>query len=161
MMISGDKAALYRTSMVKILSRYYAGDDSLTEEIQANAQSAAPIAQMARESLAEDVTVPDALSLQHKRKREELELSKLQIEIDCMRGEHLIKLANSYRELCQDTVMDERARLIFKDNFLNMAMLQGPSPGNQALLTNGQPSNNKPISLSLVAIEMGMKIPSN
>ena len=54
--------------------------------------------------------------------------------------------------------MDERARLIFKDLFLNMAMLQQPG-GGQALLTDG--GSGKPISLSLVAGEMGLRIPSN
>lgn len=39
MMISGEKAALYRSSMAKILTRYYAGDGSLLEEVEANAQS--------------------------------------------------------------------------------------------------------------------------
>jgi hypothetical protein len=56
--------------------------------------------------------------------------------------------------------MDERARLIFKDLFLNMAMLEQPAgaTGGQALITNG---GSKPISLSLVAGEMGLRIPSN
>jgi hypothetical protein len=64
--------------------------------------------------------------------------------------------------VCQDTVMDERARLIFKDLYLNMAMLQQPCAATgQALLTDGRDGSSKPISLSLVAGEMGLWIPSN
>jgi hypothetical protein len=54
-------------------------------------------------------------------------------------------------------VIDERARLIFKDSFLNIAMLQGPSAGPALLMD----VNNKPVSLSMIAAEMGMRIPSN
>jgi hypothetical protein len=57
MMLSGEKAALYRTTMVSILSRYYAGDGSLTDEIEANATSTSPVAQMARSSLAAEGAV--------------------------------------------------------------------------------------------------------
>ena len=52
MLVSGENAAKHRTAMVNILSRYYAGDDSLTDEIEANAASASPVAEMARNSLA-------------------------------------------------------------------------------------------------------------
>jgi hypothetical protein len=172
MIVGGENAKKYRTSMVKILTRYYAGDGSLTEEIEANAKSAAPITQMARASLAAE-QVEDRSLVDLKRKREELEFSKMHEEVESMRKanraaelanramehEHLSKVTASYRELCQDTVMDERSRMIFKDNFLNMAMLQGPAAAG--LLTDGQPNNNKPISLSLVAAAMGLKIPSN
>jgi len=57
MMLSGEKAALYRTTMVGILSRYYAGDDSLTDDIEANAASTSPIAEMARNALASEGAV--------------------------------------------------------------------------------------------------------
>ena len=179
MFLSGDKAAMHRSIMVKILSCYYAGDDSLTDEIEANAQSASPIAQMARASLAAEQPVQE-LSLDFKRKREELEMCRMEAEIETMRADVEVKrkairaadLANmaaerdliakvtaNYNEVCQDTVIDERARLIFKDSFLNIAMLQGPAAG-PALLMDGQ-VNNKPVSLSMIAAEMGMKIPSN
>jgi hypothetical protein len=179
--------------MVKILQKYYAGDSSLLEEVEANAQSAGPIQQMARASLvAEAVPVEDeALSLPFKKRRMELEMARMEAEVltlqassraaelanittereneakrmtaiaaerDSMR-EHVKDITRNYTELCENTVMDERARLILKDNLLNMAILQGSaaaSAGGQALLTNG-----KPISLSLVAHELGMKIPSN
>ena len=165
MLVSGQKAALYRSAMVKILQKYYAGDGSLLEEVQANAQSTGPIQQMARASLVADAVpeVSEEFYLPYKRKLAELEVAKRETEVQATKIanrsaelDHLTKIKDSYRELCVDTVMDERARLILKDNFLNMAMLQGPG----RLLGNG-PTQDKPISLSLVVGELGMKIPTN
>jgi hypothetical protein len=57
MFISGEKAAFHRIAMVQILSRYYAGDDSLTDDIKANAASTSQMAVMARNALAAEGAV--------------------------------------------------------------------------------------------------------
>ena len=57
MLVSGEKAAMHRSAMVSILSRYYAGDGSLTGETEANAASTSPVAETARNALAADGTV--------------------------------------------------------------------------------------------------------
>jgi hypothetical protein len=176
MMVSGAKAALYRSAMVKILTRYYAGDGTLLEEVEANAQSSAPVQQMARAALTEKVpVVHNEVALTNKRKLEELEIAKLEADIEARQAEtkaklaenearrlqanheHVSKCSASYQGMCKDTVMDERARLIFKDLYLNMALLQTPK---QQAITDGaapaKPSQVKPISLSLVAGDLGM-----
>jgi hypothetical protein len=187
MWIGGEHAKNCRSKMVEILQRYYAGDGSLLDEVEANAQSSGPIQQMARASLAAESQEEEALSLPFKKRRMELDMARMETEIEARRianhaaeleneakrianrtadqegeakrvaseHEHLEKVTASYRDLCVDTVMDERARLILKDNFLNMAMLQGPSPagGGQGLLTNG-----KPTSLSLVAEKLKLNL---
>ena len=199
MFLSGEKAAFYRSGMAQIMTSFYAGDSSLIDEIEANAKSNSPISQIAKASLAA-VPVQDELSLVRKRKLEELEIARLETEVEAGKlanrstelanrtmeltniamardsarehltiirdsaREHLTKITASYRELCQDTVIDERARLMLKDNFLNMAMVQADSgAAGQALITNGQAPipQNKPISLSMIATELGLKIPSN
>ena len=183
MVLPGKVAKQTRTQFVGIIQRYMAGDMSLVLEVEANAQSTGPIPQMARASLVAD-DVPEAseeLYLPYKRKLAELEVSKREAEVQATKianraaelanmskerdsaREHLTKIKDSYRELCEDTVMDERARLILKDNFLNMAMLQAPARGSgQGLLGgHGALNPNKPISLSLVVGELGLKIPSN
>ena len=84
MLVSGQKAALYRSAMVNILQRYYAGDGSLTDEIAANAQSDAPIHQIARASIAAEyvlMPVQDEESLSRKRRLEDLEIEKLELEL--------------------------------------------------------------------------------
>lgn len=188
MMVSGAKAALYRSAMVKILTRYYAGDGTLLEEVEANAQSSAPVQQMARAALAEkEPVVHNEVALTNKRKLEELEIAKLEAEIEARQAEtkaklaenearqaenearrlqanheHVSKCSASYQGMCKDTVMDERARLIFKDLYLNMALLQ--TPKQQAITDGASPANPspvKPISLSLVAGDLGMRLPTN
>ena len=57
MMVSGENAARHCAAMVSILSRYYAGDGSLTDEIEANAASTSAVAEMARNSLASEGAV--------------------------------------------------------------------------------------------------------
>jgi hypothetical protein len=163
-----------------------AGDQSLIEVINANAASNAPVNQIYREALAQEPVVVDEFSLTRKRRMEELEIEMFEAEVETKKAEveakraeveamklanaamardNLSKITHQYHELCQDTVMDQRARLMLKDGFLNMAMAaqQGqPGQGSQALIGNGsQVSPNKPISLSSVAVELGFKIPDN
>ena len=51
MWLGGENAKDFRTKVVGILTRYFAGDPSLLQDIQANAQSDSPINQFARASL--------------------------------------------------------------------------------------------------------------
>lgn len=178
MMIGGENAKKYRSAMVLILQRYYAGDGTLLEEVEANAQSAGPIQQMARASLAAE-TDENALCLPFKKRRLELEMAQMEAEVEAKQianhaaeleneakkianrkseHEHVSKITGSYKDLCEDTVMDERARLILKDNFLNMAML----PGSSAAGGSHDPSANaKPTSLSMVAEKLKLKLSTN
>ena len=159
MVLPGKVAKETRTKFADIIRRYLAGDSSLIPEIEANAQSDAPIAQMAR---AADAGQVDQMALSRKRKFEELEIARLELEIQAKKQEYVIKSVDQYRELCQDTIMDERARLIFKDYFLNKSMsFQQPQITNGSDGSGSTVNNNQPISLSLVAGEMGLRIPTN
>lgn len=75
-----------RQQFASVIQRYMAGDASLVPEIVANAQSAEPLAQLARETLPDPVSPAVELespeSLAFKRKREELELTRQALEID-------------------------------------------------------------------------------
>lgn len=51
MWLGGENAKDFRTKVVGILTRYFAGDPSLLQDIQANAASSAPLNQFARASL--------------------------------------------------------------------------------------------------------------
>lgn len=164
MWIGGEKAKSYRSAMVNILQRYYAGDGSLVEEVEANAQSAGPVQQMARASLvAEAEQREDALELPFKKRRMELAMAREEAEVKARQianrvaeREHLSRVVSDYRALCLDKEMDERARLLLKDNVLNMAMIMGGGSG-QALLSDG---SSRPISLSMVADEMKLQLSS-
>jgi hypothetical protein len=190
LILGGKVAAEFRALVEGVFTRVMAGDQSLIEVINANAASDAPVNQIYRQALAQEPVVVDELSLTRKRRMEELEIEMFEAEVETKKAEieamkaeveakklanaamardsireHIIKVTDRYHELCQDTVIDERARLMLKDGFLNMAMAaqQGqPGQGSQALIANGsQVSPNKPISLSSVAVELGFKIPDN
>lgn len=171
MILGGKVAAEFRALAERVFTRVMAGDQSLINVINANAVSDAPIHQIYRETLAQEPVVEDELSLTHKRKREELQIAMLEADLETKKlanaamardsmFDHLDKITVKYQDLCQDIVMDERARLMLKDSFLNMAMA---TQQNGGLITNDpqQISPNKPISLSSVAIEMGLKIHDN
>ena len=132
--------------MVAILTRYFAGDPSLLREIEANAVSESPVAQMARASLASDSGIQDSL----KRKREaELEATEL----------HTKKLSNV--SLFATTMAlinpnwrdDARLRLQTEDWLKNVAFNSGSTP---AAITNGPV--RQPISVSQVAQELGYRL---
>ena len=152
MVLPGAIAKETRTQFANILTRYMAGDASLHEEIQSNAESNSPIAQMARASL----ETSDPSSLERKRKREELEILELEQNIRAKMHDNMTKIMGSYQSACTDTIMDERARLMFKDYFLNLTVQAGGSA-----ITNGEADNNKPISLSTVALDLGYRLTSN
>ena len=146
MFLPGEKAKMHRSSMVTILTRYFAGDPSLLREIEANAVSESPVAQMARASLASESEIQDSL----KRKREaELEATVL----------HTKKLSNV--SLFATTMAlinpnwrdDARLRLQTEDWLKNVAFNSGST---QAAITNGPV--RQPISVSQVAQELGYRL---
>ena len=84
MKLPGKLAKELRSRFVTIIQRYMAGDMSLVKEVEANAQSDAPIAQMARASLAAERAEEadlDEESLMHKRRLETLEIETLEYEL--------------------------------------------------------------------------------
>jgi len=134
MFLPVENAQKNRSVMVRILVRYFAGDPSLIGEIEANAASDAPVAQMARASLANEQ--PDnSVSLSRKRTLEDLEIEERLVALDRAKvqtgilkaeqfGKELdsfTRVTEQYTQLCNPTSsMDERARLIFKDALMNL-----------------------------------------
>lgn len=78
MVLPGKVAKETRRAFVSIIHRYLAGDKSLLKEIEDNAESSSPIAQLARATLPD----PEDPEARRKRiKREDLELVKLERDI--------------------------------------------------------------------------------
>ncbi len=75
MVLPGQTAKEFRKQLGVIIRRHFAGDQSLHAEIDANAMSSSPIAQLARESLGMQAADSHGL-VGFKHKREELELLK-------------------------------------------------------------------------------------
>ena len=159
MVLPGDVARETRVQFAEILKRYMAGDKSLIAEINANAESSSPIAQMARASMAapsEDETI----MLGFKRRREELELFKMAEEVESMRQTRITSLNKELERISDPSAskLDDRTRLLFKDTYTNMLLntMTSQQQGQQAAIANG-PSPNAPISISGVATELGYK----
>jgi hypothetical protein len=160
MVLPGKIARETRTKFASIIQRYLAGDQSLISEIQDNAVSTLPIAQLARESLQKETR--DEVS----RKRQ-IEKDDMLFEMDMVeRRQKQLHLAfetqsaimAAYTQLCPGQVMDDRARLLFKDNMLNLAMQQAPM--QKAIANGGDQAKDKdsdPITVSTYALRKGRR----
>ena len=167
MWLPGNMAKEFRSKACDILTRYLAGDGSLVAEVEANAGSNEPLNIMARQSLKR---AGDELEIQQRKlaiREKEIELSKSEIEVRCMRmeadeREALIpaklrefeltqqqSIVAFYQSLCPGGIVDDRAKLLFKDCILNLT----GSP--QLAITNNPDSNPK--SVSDIATSMGKK----
>ena len=77
-------------------------------------------------------------------------------------------LMDTYALLCPNQVMDDRARLLFKDNVLNIALQGTPARAQLAIEDGAGPSAvvnlavnpNKPITISTLAAELGYRFDS-
>jgi hypothetical protein len=184
MVLPGKIAKETRVQFANILKRYMAGDQSLISEIQANAESTSPIAQMARASLGIEQGDEEAYQISLKRKHDQLDLLMKEEEIREKRANRQ-KQEEETKEKTQariiaarkelETVnnpapgtdkLDERTRLMMKD-FLQNSILNSmqvvPFTGGQAEATANRSaaSPNKPISISSVAKELGYKLTTN
>ena len=159
MVLPGKFAKDVRSQFAQILTRYMAGDKSLIREIEDNEESDAPIAVLARASLESD----EAVDITRKRKLEDMQIAKMESELRAQEIETQAKILDNqmkslefqksvmdtYKVLCPGEKMDDRARLMFKDNMFNLA-----NTGAKAI-TNGE--DMRPTSISLVASELGYK----
>ncbi len=165
MVLPGKVAKETRAKFANIIRRYLAGDKSLIVEINANAASNSPIAQLARVSL--DAPVLDEVTKKRQLEREdalfEIEMAErrqrlvhLTMETNVKAAEVQVKvmdvqrmLMDTYTSLCPNRIIDERARLMFKDNFLNLA-----SPASYQLAIENGGVGSRPFTVSDVAASM-------
>lgn len=160
MVLPGKVAKETRAQFASIIERYMAGDGSLHAEIEANAGSAAPIAQLARESLGIQVE-GDAVAIGMKRKREELELLKLEEEIKCMAQTRIFATTAELERIRDPTKsnLDDRTRLMIQDSLQNTLLLSNKSASGSGAgqLAIANSSSNAPISIASVAAKLGYR----
>lgn len=154
MFLPGENAKKNRTAMSKILVRYFAGDPSLIREIEANAKSDEPVAQMARDSLASEKE--NAFKISRKRELDQLEyeerraaLEQKRAETETMKSTSLLKVINQYNAIDALENMDPRAKIMFKSKLLNFATASNA-------ITNGD--DTAPICLSQIASAKGKSL---
>lgn len=179
MVLPGRVAKETRTRFADIIRRYLAGDQSLISEVRANAASDSPIAELARQARPE-AEAEAAVELGKKRQLErdailfELEVAERRQRLDNQMIEHQTKalaaqkaLMETYTLLCPNQTMDDRARLMFKDNVLNLALLSstassnGIQPAALPAIESSVPLpvavGDGPLTISTFAMELGKK----
>jgi hypothetical protein len=140
MVLPGKVAKETRTQFANIIRRYIAGDHSLIKEIQANAESASPIAQMARESLG----IATEEDLRRKRRKQDIENEMMYME---SKQKSISFFIDTMERLDPDWKKDTRLVMQTKDHLKNITL------GQQAIEGLGQGS--EPIYISEVAKALG------
>jgi hypothetical protein len=162
MVLPGKVAKETRTQFANIIRRYLAGDPSLAQELHTNAQSSSPAALLAKASINLCTGEETEPLLSFKRKREELKIQRMEQNLASQMQANITNLTVDYDRICTNTTMDERAKLMFKDCYLNIILNThrcSPQKQTPALENGNQPtlSLNKPVSISSVAAELGYK----
>ena len=149
MVIPGKVAKQLRMQFAEILQRYMAGDLTLVEEIQSNAQSTAPVAQMARESLG----IVSEADLKLKRRWEEVEVDRAETEAKRVKFETFQLFLNGMKELDSSWQKDTRFVVQSKDYLKNIMF------GNALAITDadgGAAQAEVSLSITEVARAQGM-----
>jgi hypothetical protein len=149
MILGGKVADDYRILVSDTFARVMAGDRSLIQVIEANAESTAPVQQAFKRSLAEE---PAAKTLDQmcgvKRMNDIAEMDKLE-DLRIKQVKRVQEHAAAYAFLCPDGKLDDQARVMFKDQLFNLCMAN-----NGDSITNG--GGNNPLTISNVAAKMGI-----
>ena len=197
MRLPGVNAREMRDKFANVLQRYFAGDPTLVAELANNNASDNAVNSVARESLKRKHGDEAALQEQsgsvgmieqeerlvrHKMLEIQMKESEARIrEMDAKTKETEARavqimttvtksLQAHYAGLCKNGDMDDRARLHFKDRFLNLSMesrMASVSSNEQKLLTNGQvapdeaPIYHKPLTITTFASENNIRLTSS
>ena len=145
MWLPGENARKFCSKAAEIITRYYAGDKSLLGEIEANAVSEAPINQMARAAVDNDVSRRREMM---QLRREEIELEKAEVEVKKTKFELFQNFMNGMEAL--DPLWQKDSRLIVqcKDYYKNLVLGAAPA------ITNGDEYG---LTISDLAKELGMR----
>jgi hypothetical protein len=161
MVLPGKIAKETRAQFAGIIQRYLAGDHSLIAEIQSNAASSAPIAELARESLLPQVAAPAeiAADLEESKKRKalfDLEVRERLCKVKDAEIASVTAFANAMTMLNPDWKKDARLRLRVEDTL--KTTLLGSPPAAPLAITDGQaaPPPMQSVSVGEVAQKMGL-----
>jgi hypothetical protein len=188
MILGGKAAAEFRVLIEGVFSKVMSGDQSLIEVINENAASNAPLQQAYRQALAQEPVVVspavDELSLTRKRQLEredalfEMEMAERKERLLRMSAETKVKMTEAqvklerdvnktlhermemYKSLCPNKVIDDRAKLMFKDTLMNITSQSAftVSTGSQLAIGNGFEPSFKPMTISVIALKMGYRL---
>jgi hypothetical protein len=153
MVLPGKIAKETRAQFANIIERYLASDKTLVDEMQAHAESSAPVHVLARESV-----FGSGESLSKRQKLHDAEVARIELENQKLFVSVQREMYEAYAMACPDGKPDDRIRLLFKDNIFNrMQDSMRGSNGQPMLITNDEGNLNRPITISTVAAELGMR----
>lgn len=152
MVLPGKVAKETRAQFASIIERYLASDSTLVDEMQAHADSSAPVHVLARES------VFGSESPKKRQKLYDAEIARIELENQQLAMSNQKMALELYAMVCPDGKPDDRMRLLIKDNVYN---LMAPAAATKALTAaTAQPVSenmNRPITISTVATELGLR----
>jgi hypothetical protein len=174
--LPGKIAGKYRDEVQQVFNLVIAGDKSMIKVIEHNATTNTPIQKLVRESLKrkgaeagvvieedpEDKKLRRAnLMLEMEERRANIsrmheETKRISEETAQLRKENLTSIEQHYTRLCVGGIIDDRARLLFKDGLLNTA---GVNTSPQLAITNGEASiDTRPLTISTFATELKIRM---
>lgn len=153
MVLPGEMAKALRVQISEIMTDFFKGDESLVDQIRANAASDSPICQLAR---ADEPALEDPETRRKRVMREDLDLINLQEDIKDKRIKNMHSFMGLMSTVRPDWMQtDARFRLQTEDmikNILAVPVTIAP------LLTNGESAKHQAtLSISQLARELGCK----
>lgn len=164
-LLPGDIARKYRDEVQKIFNQVLTGDKSLITVIEENAKTSHPIQELVRDATkrkhGELAVQEDPEDRKRRYKLMDAEIGKIEAETRKMneetkkmaeetltlRRENIVALQKEYTGMCVGEKIDDRARLLFKDNMMNCV----------GISTTDDP-NATPMTISTYAAELGIRI---
>jgi len=162
--LPGDHAKNFRGKAAEILTRYFAGDYTLVQEIEKNSKSESPVNVMARHALENpDFSSDEDAVMKKRRKIQEMDLIDIELQERkqalesgriALKDKEVAFFKNSLDILksIRNGSVDDRTVLQYEDLIKNATI-----SGTTLAITNGEPSATKGITLSVVAAAMGYK----
>lgn len=152
MSLKGKIAQKTKLKFVDIIERYIAGDLTLIGEIQSNAQSASPVAQMARESLGIATEADSSL----KRRREIVDLERAEANVKQIRLDVFGSFIDTIQKMDPTWRQDSRLVVQSKDFVKNIMFDHAPVMEGGDRQQSEQGRMLETTSLSEVAMQLKM-----
>lgn len=165
MVLPGKLAKESRKKFADIILRYFAGDQSLAAEIESNAASDHPVAQLARETLAleqqaelkrsrEQADIMFELEVQERRER----IVRLRYENQQLGVASLEKFKTFMSDSRPDWERDTRLVLLIEDSAKNIVLNSGSTAVVVKAADGAALSSTQSLSISQVAQEMKVRL---
>lgn len=189
--LAGKVSSEFRDIVLGVFDKVVRGDPGMIEVIKINAVSNNPLQNLHRQAAAYEQVAPESnenYEIVKKRQRDkedalfDMEMAERKQRLMQLTADAQVKvvevqkmLMDTYTSLCPNRIIDDRARLMFKDNILNLASQSSPVSSQftfQPAIENGaigvigvgsitsptiQVSQDKPITISTLAAAMGRR----